>query len=109
METTKFELTKKELKEIINYIRQETRLSYELQKMLWLVKESNEIKKKVIPLAERFNFSKQDLRRVVKNREILNHILKGDEIEKSTFNSVRLKKEVKTKLENEYNKGKEKK
>jgi hypothetical protein len=93
MKAKKYELTDKELKLLITYIREEARLSYELKRILWLAKEGNTIKTKILPLAERFRYLKSDLRHNFP-KEIYKEIVEKDEVD-TKFPVTKLKKEIK--------------
>lgn len=90
MKINSYELTDRELKSIIDYIRSEARLSYNLQRILWLMKEGNRVRKETMSLAQIFRQKKWDLRRNV-NKEIYKYIIDGDEID-TKFPQARLKK-----------------
>jgi hypothetical protein len=93
MKPKKYELTDRELNLLVNYIREEARLSYELKRVLWLAKESNTIKTKILPLAERFRNLKSDLRHNFP-KEIYKEIVGKDEVD-TKFPVTKLKKEIK--------------
>lgn len=88
---TEFTLTEKELKQIIDYVRAEARLSYELKRILWLTQECNQIKNGLFTaggLNERFRFKKGDLRRM--DRQIYEMITGKDDVD-TKFQVARLK------------------
>lgn len=92
METEKsYNLTEKELQEIIDYIRAEARLSYNLRRILWLMEEGNRVRKETLDLAMRFRNKKQNLR---KYKEIYKYLVEGDDVD-TKFPQARLKKKGK--------------
>lgn len=92
-ENKTFEFTERELKQIIDYIREEARLSYQLQKMLWLTKENLKLKKATLSLAERFRQRKSILRANI-SKEIYRYITDEDEVD-TKFSYTKLKKNEK--------------
>lgn len=88
-EERRYTLTEKELKLIIDYIRAEARLSYNLQRILWLMEEGNRVRKETNSLAERFRSKKHNIRGI--GKEMYKYIIEGDEVD-TKFPQIRLKK-----------------
>jgi hypothetical protein len=88
-EEKKYNLTEKELKQIVDYIRSEARLSYHFRMRLWLAQENNKLQKESLSLAQIFRNKKQILRQNI-SKEIYKYIVDDDEVE-TTFSHTRLK------------------
>lgn len=84
----KNELTKRDMKIIIDYLRFEARLSYSLKRIQWLTEETLRIKNEALGLAEKFARVKRLLRKIDKG--IFDMITKEDEIE-TKWHGIRLK------------------
>ena len=88
-EQKNYTLNEKELKQLINYIRSEARLSYQLKNRVWLTQENLKLQKESLSLTQNFKSKKQILRQNV-SKEIYKYITDDDEVE-TTFSQTRLK------------------
>lgn len=91
---TEYTLTEDELKQIIDYVRAEARLSYQLQNRLWLTQENIKLQKQSLDLAMRFRNLRHNFRCLVK-KDFYKKIIDGEEIN-AKFQHITLKNGQKT-------------
>lgn len=90
---TGYFITSEELKRIIDYVRAEARLSFQLQNRLWLTQENIKLQKQSLDLAIRFRDLKKNFRGLV-DKDFYKEIVKDEEVD-TKFQNITLKKNEK--------------